>query len=96
MLQNATRTDALVVKHLNVTSGKGRCRSFRKFRSKIRNVRYQTSTFNMADPSGTETVEEAKKSNNTRRPQPRPRNVKVSDVTSDKKVRLGDHFGIKN
>ena len=43
-----------------VTSGKGRCRSFQKFLSKIRNVRYQTSTFKMADPAGTKIVEEAK------------------------------------
>ena len=42
------------------TSGKGRCRSFCKFRSKIRIVRYQTSTFKMADPAGSKTVEEAK------------------------------------
>ena len=46
---------------LYVTSGSRRCRNFRKFRSKIRNVRHQTSTFKMADPAGTKTVEEAKK-----------------------------------
>ena len=45
----------------DVTSGKRRCRSFSKFRSKIRNGRHQTSTFKMADPAGTKTVEDAKK-----------------------------------
>ena len=45
----------------DVTSGSRRCRSFLKFRSKIRNVRHQTSTFKMVDPAGTKTVEEAKK-----------------------------------
>ena len=55
----------------DVTSGSRRCRSFWKFRSKIRNVRYQTSTFKMADPAGTKTVEEAKKrQNRSRKTQP--------------------------
>ena len=70
----------------NVTSGSRRCRSFRKFRSKIRNVRHQTSTFKMADPAGTKTVEEAKKKGKTppERPNPPPRNENVRDVITQK------------
>ena len=51
-----------------LTSGKGSCRSFWNFQSKFRNVGYQTSTFKMADPAGTKTVEKAKKEK--RRPTP--------------------------
>ena len=47
----------------DVTSGSSRCYKFR-------NVRYQISTFKMADPAGTETVEEAKK---RRKDTPSPR-----------------------
>ena len=69
----------------DVTSGSRRCRSFWKFRSKIRNVRHQTSTFKMADPAGTKTVEEAKKGKT--RPEdatPPPRNKNVRDVITQK------------
>ena len=77
----------------DVTSGSRRCRSFWKFRSKIRNVRHQTSTFKMADPAGTKTVEEAKKGK--RRPKKDPTHhpgTRMSEMSSPRR-RENQEFG---
>ena len=62
--------DVAMIGRCTVTSGSRRCWSFWKFRSKIRNVRHQTSTFKRADPAGTKTEEEAKKKTDRSQTQP--------------------------